>query len=329
MFLSACLVLAACGRGEEPAAPAGPPLRVGAYYWPGQYWVDIAHRKGWFAEAGLAIEWVDTNADYFGSFDQLADGSLDIVNMSQFDFLLFNARGKPLVGFLAADYSNGAEALVARPGIDSVRDLAGKRLALAKGTYLEYIWTIIAERHDLDPATVEIVDTPAETAPDALASGAADAFLTWEPIVTKALAGSGGVKLFDTSEVPGISWGVFATRPDLRARREADLHKFTAVWQRTTQFMKERPEEAVAIVAEVNHTSPDEARGFMAIDRILDLRDNIVAFSFAAGFDSLHGSSRRMLDFMQQRGIVTQRPDIPALFDSHFVQELADGTAEK
>ncbi len=202
LFLSACLVLAACGRGEEPAAPAGPPLRVGAYYWPGQYWVDIAHRKGWFAEAGLAIEWVDTNADYFGSFDQLADGSLDIVNMSQFDFLLFNARGKPLVGFLAADYTNGAEALVARPGIDSVRDLAGKRLALAMGTYLEYIWTIIAERHGLDPATVEIVDTPAETAPDALASGAADAFLTWEPMVTKALAGSGGVKLFDTSEVP-------------------------------------------------------------------------------------------------------------------------------
>lgn len=65
---------------KKPAqAPAGSPLRVGAYYWPGQYWVDIAHKKGWFGEAGVNVEWADTNADYFASFDDLAGGKLDVV----------------------------------------------------------------------------------------------------------------------------------------------------------------------------------------------------------------------------------------------------------
>lgn len=80
-------LLAACGR-ESAQAVAGPPLRVGAYYWPGEYWVDIAHKKGWFREAGVNVEWVDTNADYFASFDDLANGKLDVVCFSLFDLLL-------------------------------------------------------------------------------------------------------------------------------------------------------------------------------------------------------------------------------------------------
>lgn len=75
----------ACGRSDAPPAA---PIRIGAYYWPGFYWADITHQQGWFREAGLNVEWVDTNADYFASFNDFYAGKFDVVTFTQFDFLL-------------------------------------------------------------------------------------------------------------------------------------------------------------------------------------------------------------------------------------------------
>lgn len=316
---TALLVAAGCKEAQQTVYP---PLRVGAYYWPGMYWVDIAHQQGWFREAGLNIEWVDTNPNYFQSFDNLFAGKLDIVSFTQFDFILYNARGQRLVAILASDYSNGAEALVARPGINSVRELAGNKLALSKGTYLDYIWAIVAQRNGLDPEAVHIVDTPGESAHELLARGEVDAILTWEPFVTQGLDAVQGSRLFDSSQISGLSWGLYAVRPELLEQRRVELQKFLEVWLRATEFIRRHPEQAYAIVAEVNGKTPAEVRDLATKDRILDLRDNLTAFSFAAGFESLHGATRQMNDFIAQRGIATGEPDTARLFDSHFVGNL-------
>jgi len=56
--------------------------------------------------------------------------------------------------------------------------------------------------------------------------------------------------------------------------------------------------------------------------RVLDLADNGRAFSYAAGFESLHGSWRRMNDFMLDRGLVTTRVDSAAHLDADFIRRL-------
>lgn len=322
------LVAAACERVPASAPPAGPPIRVGAYYWPGMYWVDIAHKKGWFKEAGLNVERVDTNADYFASFDAFFADKLDIVGFTQFDFILHNARGRHAVGFLACDYSNGAEVLVARAGINRIKDLAGKTLGLSKATYLEYIWAAAARQAGLKPDAARIVDTPGETAGKLLADGEADAILTWEPYATQALTAAKGARLFDTTQTAGLSWSVYAAKPEFLARRAAEVRAFVRVWLRTTQFMRENPDAAYAIVAEVNKKSLAEVRDFATKDHVLDLRDNLTAFSFATGYNSLHGSTRQMNDYLAQHGLVTARLETTGLFDPRFVSELQQDGAQ-
>ncbi len=76
LIAASLLMSAACGRSDAPPAA---PIRIGAYYWPGFYWVDIAHQQGWFREVGLNVEWVDTNADYFASFNDFYAGKFDVV----------------------------------------------------------------------------------------------------------------------------------------------------------------------------------------------------------------------------------------------------------
>ena len=69
-------------------AVSAKPLRVGPYYWPGDYWIDIAHQQGWFKEAGRNVEWVGTNPNYFASCRELWAGNLDAARFTPFGFVL-------------------------------------------------------------------------------------------------------------------------------------------------------------------------------------------------------------------------------------------------
>jgi NitT/TauT family transport system substrate-binding protein len=329
------LVICALALSFSACKPAGgpkstptvstKPLRIGAYYWPGYYWMDVAHRKGWFKEAGLNVEWVDTNADYFASFDDLVDGKLDLVQFSAFDFVLYNARQKDLVVVMCSDYSSGAEALVARAGIDTIRDLAGKKLALSKGTYLEYLFSVLAERESLDPATVTLVDMPGEKLHEEFIAGRVDAFLTYEPFVSEGVAKGNGKRLFTTAEALDVTSVVATMRRNFVQERPQDVQALLGVWHRATEFIKSHPDDAFAIVAELQKKTPAEVKEFTLLDKILDLRDNRTAFTYETGIDSLHGNVRQMSDFIIQQGLATKKVDSTEVLDDRFIRAL-EGT---
>lgn len=245
-----------------------------------------------------------------------------MVGFTHFDFILRNARGQRAVGFLAPDYSAGEEMLVARPGIAHIRNLVGKKIGLSKGTYLEYIWVVAAQRARINPNSVQIVDVLPENAGALLLQGKVDAILSWDPYTTQALNAVKGINLFDTSQVSGLAWLVLAARPAFLEKRAAETQTVLRVWQRTTQFIKENPDAAYVIVAEVNHKTLAEVREFAAKDRVLDVAGNRTAFSYAAGFDSLHGATRKMMDFMVQHKLLGQRLDTAELYEEKYLRGL-------
>jgi len=149
-FLIAALALLGAGCGPHASSDrTHGPIRLGSYEWPGSYWIDVAWEKGWFREAGLNVQRVDTNLKYVKSLESVADGTIDAMGFAQFDLVRYAANGHDLVGVAAIDYSEGAEALIARPGYRHLRELRGKRIALARGTYLEYLFNVIVEREGM------------------------------------------------------------------------------------------------------------------------------------------------------------------------------------
>lgn len=181
---------------------------------------------------------------------------------------------------------------------------------------------MVAARAGIAPSAVHLVDMPAERAADELSAGRVDAVITWEPVATQALTATHGRKLFDTSQVTSISWTIYTTRGELARQRAGDIEKFMQVWQRTLDYQRRAPDEAYAIIAQINQQTPAEVRAFTLLDRVLDVRDNLVAFSYAPGFESLHGSARQVNDFMLQRGLVKERVDTAVMFDSRFLRRL-------
>jgi len=129
-------------------------------------------------------------------------------------------------------------------------------------------------------------------------------------------------KLFSTAEFPGLTYNVMTLRRDFIKERPQDVAKMIRVWHRAVQFMRENPDETNDIVARMFGEPASIAQDMIVMDHVLDLADNSRAFSYAAGFESLHGSWRRMNDFMIERGLAPQRVDSPGHLDARFVRAL-------
>ena len=114
-------------------------MKISRYYWPGEYWTEIADKKGWFKEAGLNVEIIDTNPDYFASIKDMVAGKMDMNNFSLFDVMMFNVIESELVMVTNCDTSFGVEAIVTKQEIESIQGLKGKTIGTSQGTYLEYI----------------------------------------------------------------------------------------------------------------------------------------------------------------------------------------------
>jgi len=311
--------------GPEP--PKGPkttglPMKIARYYWPGEYWIEIADKKGWFKEAGLNVEIIDTNPDYFASIKDMVAGRMDMNNFYLFDFISFIAKGSALVMVINSDTSFGVDAIVAKQEIENIQGLKGKTIATTKGTYLEYILGMALNRSNLTLDDVVIVDMPGETVAEEFIKGTVDAIVTWEPEVSKAIEKGSGRKLFDTSEIPGISpnGGVF--HRSFIEKRPGDVQAFVNVWHKTTKFIKENPKEAFSIIAGIYKKTPGEVQALAQIDKILDLQDNLIAFSYSTGFESLHGAAYKINDFMLKKGITDKQLDSLEFLDDQFIRAL-------
>ena len=96
------LLMFAGMAGCQPDLPqasktSGLPIKIARSYWPGTYWIDIADKKGWFAEASLNVELIDITADYVGSIDKTVARKIDTNSFTLFDLVKFNAKGAGLV----------------------------------------------------------------------------------------------------------------------------------------------------------------------------------------------------------------------------------------
>ena len=106
-------------------------LKIAYSDWPGWVAWEIAIQKNWFKEAGVDVQFMWY--DYAPSMDAYSSGKADAVCMTNGDALVTGSSGKPSVGILVNDFSSGNDMIVAKPGIDSVKQLAGKKVGVEIG----------------------------------------------------------------------------------------------------------------------------------------------------------------------------------------------------
>lgn len=314
----------ACALLFAGASLQAEPLKIGYSDWPGWVAWQIGIEKGWFAEEGVEVEfeWMD----YVASMDAYVAGNLDAVSMTNGDALVTGGTGKPSVGILINDYSNGNDMIVAQPGIESLEALKGKKIGLEEGFVLHLLLLKGAELAGIDPAEFEIVNVPTDETPQVLASGEVDAIGAWQPNSGQALkAVPGSAPVLTSADAPGIIYDILFVDPEsLEAEREK-WAKVVKVWYRIVDFIKDEDniDEALEILAGRVNISPEEYEPFFEGTYILTLEEALKVWEKGNGLDSVYGSSVVSDQFNVDQGVYDAALDTEKYLDPSLTLEYA------
>jgi NitT/TauT family transport system substrate-binding protein len=299
-------------------------IKTAFMYWPGMYWIEIADKKGWFEEAGLNLELAnDANVNFASSEKAIADGEINTGLVPLFDLMNFRAANKNLVAIILADVSNGADQIVSRKEIENIQNLKGRKVGVPEESFLEFMLEKALEKNRLTNDDIIIINVQAENINE-LEKGTVDAMLTWEPFASKLKEKINGKTIFDSSDIPGLIPDTIVFNKEFIENNPKEVQAFVNVWHKTTKFMKTNPEEAFQIIAEIYDVPVSEVQAFTQGVKILDLNDNKIAFSYAAGFESLHGTAKQINQFMIDKGITDKLLDSTQFIDARFIRGVQE-----
>lgn len=310
----------------QPAAsptptPGGPPLRIAYSDWPGWVAWEIAIQKGWFTEAGVAVDfkWFE----YVPSMEAFAAGKVDAVCMTNGDALVTGANGSPSVSVLANDYSNGNDMVVAKPGITSVAQLKGKKVGVEVGFVSHLLLMNALKSANLTEKDISIVNVPTDQTPQTLKSGNVDAIVAWQPNSGQALKEVPGSKaIYTSADVPGIIYDMLAVNPKSLAERRADWLKVVKVWDRVAKFVLDEKnlDEAAKIMSARVGLTADQYKPIMKGTFFLDLQGGKKAFTKGDALSSLYGSNKTVDAFNVKNSVYKTPVKIDEYLDASLTE---------
>jgi NitT/TauT family transport system substrate-binding protein len=305
------------------------PLKIAYSDWPGWVAWEIGVQKGWFKEEGVDVEFLWF--DYVPSMDAYVAGKVDAVCMTNGDALVTGATGKPSVGILINDYSNGNDMIVAAPGISSVKDLKGKKVGIEEG-FVEHLLLLTAlEKNGMKPEDVTIVNTPTGETPQVLASKAVDAIGAWQPNSGQALKALPGSKtIFSSADAPGIIYDLLYVSPESLEKNRADWAKVVKVWYRIAAYMKDEKnlDDALKILAGRVNLKPEEYEPLLKGTKILSLEEALKCWEKSDGLDSVYGSTKNVNAFNLKFGVYKDSQDPEKYLDPSLTKALAPKKSE-
>lgn len=305
------------------AGASAEPLKIGYSDWPGWVAWEVALEKGWFKKAGVDVkfEWFD----YVASMDAFAAGKLDAVPMTNGDTLVTGATGAQGVMIIINDYSNGNDMIVARPGINSMADLKGKKIGVEVGFVGHLLLLNELEKVGLKESDVTLVNVPTNETPQVLASGDVDAIVAWQPNSGQALKQVPGSKAVSSSaNEPGLIYDVLAVSPASLAARKDDWIKVAKVWYQVVDYINNEKTlpDALKIMSARVGLSPEEYAPLLAGTRLLSLAEAKAIYKKADGFKSLYGSSKISDDFNVKYEVYDKPQDLDSYIDASITMGL-------
>jgi aliphatic sulfonates family ABC transporter substrate-binding protein len=147
------------------------------------------------SERGAAVTWTEF-ASGMDLVDALRARKVDLGVVGEGPPLLAQAMHAPIVYLAAEPPAPAGEAIVVRrdSSIRTVADLRGARVVLSKGANVHYLLLRALEEIGLSPSMVQISFAPPAEGRTLFESGAADAWVIWDPWLACAEHG-GGVRV--------------------------------------------------------------------------------------------------------------------------------------
>jgi NitT/TauT family transport system substrate-binding protein len=329
----AMLGAVSCGKSSTPeteGAAQGQTIKIGLNLWAGFMPWKVAQVKNFFESNGVKAEviWFPVLSDQLNAFNA---GRVDVIGSTTSDFISSISGGVKAKVISITDVSLGADAIVAKPSIQSLKDLVGKQASVELGTVGHLLFLKALEKGGVPLDKVKLVNQGADTAIASLISGKTDVVYSYEPFVSQAVSSGKGKVLFSSKDVPGIVPDLLVVRQEVLDKQPEDIQKLLKTWYQTLEYRTAHLEEVLPIEAKQAGVSLAEYKGLLKGFKWLTPQDAQTAFKPGSTTESLPFAAKETTKFMLAQKLITKEPpDFETLINAQFLtQQMAGTTAVK
>lgn len=286
----------------------------------------IAQYENWYEdELGVPVKIVkfDSGKDINNA---LASGSIDIGQEGTSPAALAIANGIDIEVFWIGDVIGSAETLVARngSGIESVKDLVGKKVATPFASTAHYSLLNALKLAGVDENDVDIIDMQTDKINAAWQTDDIDAAYVWYPVLQELL--QNGTAIIDSGQL--AEQGVVTADTNVVSREFAQAYpdivtKFTEIELKANDVINNDSDKAAEEIASELEISKDEAAqqitgfSYLTADEEIDYLDN----SFAQ-------TLKDTADFLVEQKSISSAPDLSE-FEDRVTSEYVKAAAGK
>ena len=308
------IAIALLGALLATPAAAQTKVSIGISGWTGFAPLTLAKEAGIFAKNGLdvTIKKIPQASRHLA----IASGDVQCAATTVETWVVWNANGVATTQIFQLDKSYGADGMVVRNNIATIKDVKGKTVAAsAPGTapYFTLAWFL--KKNGLSVKDVTVVNMEPGPAAQAFIAGQNDVAMTYEPYLSAVRDKPDAGKIIATTLDYPMIMDTFGCTPKFLSENEAAAKALTKSYFEAVAMIKSEPAKAYEIMgADVKQTGEK----FEASAKYLRWQDQEANKKF---FSGEHASfSKEAAELLKEVGIIKEIPDLSKLADTRFIQ---------
>src|SRR5215467_1086212 len=240
--------LASCMRQPETA------LRIGTNVWIGSEPLYLARELGRL-DAGTVelVEYPSASEVLRAYRNQAIDGM--VISLDELFGLAVDGLQPRVI--VVVDVSHGADVVVGRKGMRSMRDLKGKSVAVEGGALGAFVLSRALAVNGMQASDVNVVHLESQEQPSAFEKGQVDGAVTFDPFRAQLLR-AGATTLFDSTKIPGEIVDLLAVRSSVIDQRPKALQELLTGWFNAIGYMQRDPRDAARRMGIRQQTSGEQ-----------------------------------------------------------------------
>jgi NitT/TauT family transport system substrate-binding protein len=242
------LLLAACMRPPEPL------LRVGTNVWIGSEPLYLARELGRLDASAVQLVEYPSASEVLRAFrNQAIDGM--VISLDEL-YTLVSEGFQPRI-IAVADVSRGADVVVGRRGMQSMRDLKGHAVAVESSALGAFMLSRALSVSGMQANDVSVVHLESNEQLAAYQKGVVDGAVTFDPY-RAAFLHADAPTLFDSTRIPGEIVDVLAVRAGFAERQPRAVDALLGGWFAALDYIAREPADAARRMAIRQQTTGEQ-----------------------------------------------------------------------
>lgn len=309
---SACLLLlimllSSCFTAYEK------PFRVGINTWPGYAPLYIAKRNSLFRNKNIDVIELPSTTE---TIHALAMGNLEAAALTLDEVLTVIDLGIDVQIVMILDTSNGADALVAKPYIESISELKGRTLAVERSAVGAFMLDQALTSVNLSIDEINVINCSYNQHMSCYEL--ADGIVTFEPTVTR-LVSNGGVVLFDSGNIPNSIIDVLAVKREVINEYPETVVELIEGYYRSREFMRVQPDLTSQYLSKFMRTDIQNIEA--TLEKIYLPTQREVVDLMGGSPSSLTQTARRLEGIMKSNDLLLNYQEPEQLITNAFITQ--------